>query len=253
MRGTEQPFGRGERTLRGVHRHPLLLRVRFLRPGAAVRPRATVRGISTVAVVALVAFGLSACGGGSPGAGVASLGTSGSTTSSAGARAGSSSATRRTRATSAAAMEKDALEFSKCMRTHGVPEFPDPENGGRFVFNVTGGPNPDSPEFKAAQDACRRYMPDGGNPTPEQSSKDKAQLLDLAKCMRSHGVTGFPDPTSRANGGWGFTITQTSLHVTSPTYQEAAQACQKSVPGAGGVPCGGKRRGRYEAARVRRC
>jgi hypothetical protein len=210
--------------------------------------RRIARSAAAAAAVALVALALAACGGAPSTSGVASLGSTTTSMTS----ATTSGTTHSTGATSVASMHRSALEYAKCMRSHGLPDFPDPESTGGFVFSVGSGPQPNSPRFQSAQRSCRKYMPNGGKPTPQQSAGDKAQLLELAKCMRSHGVTNFPDPSSRPNGGWGFDITQTSLHVNSPTYQAAAQACQKSVPG-GGVPCSGKRRGGHWGGKVRRC
>jgi hypothetical protein len=57
-------------------------------------------------------------------------------------------------------------QFATCMRAHGVnmPD-PDPDTGGIMIQN-SGGPNtgldPQSPTFKAAQEACRNLMPTGG-------------------------------------------------------------------------------------------
>jgi hypothetical protein len=52
-----------------------------------------------------------------------------------------------------------ALAMSRCMRSHGVPNFPDPQfetaPGGGFGIRIGGaGSNPNSPAFKAAQKAC---------------------------------------------------------------------------------------------------
>jgi hypothetical protein len=52
-----------------------------------------------------------------------------------------------------------ALAMSRCMRTHGVPNFPDPQfqtgPGGGFGVRIGGpGIDPRSPAFQAAQKAC---------------------------------------------------------------------------------------------------
>jgi len=73
-----------------------------------------------------------------------------------------------------AEMEQKLLDFSKCMRDHGVP-MPDPkfENGGATV--QIGGPNdegsnvdPSSQEFKDAEKACESILPklEGGGAGP---------------------------------------------------------------------------------------
>jgi hypothetical protein len=52
-----------------------------------------------------------------------------------------------------------ALAMSRCMRSHGVPNFPDPQfksgPGGGIGVQLSGpGVNPSSPAFQAAQKAC---------------------------------------------------------------------------------------------------
>ena len=50
-----------------------------------------------------------------------------------------------------------ALAMSRCMRSHGVPNFPDPQfqSGGGIGVRISGaGINPNSPAFQAAQRAC---------------------------------------------------------------------------------------------------
>jgi hypothetical protein len=64
------------------------------------------------------------------------------------------------------------LAFAACMRSHGVPDFPDPQfNNGGGGFVVQGGTGkeppadmrPDSPQFQAAMQACQSKMPNGGH------------------------------------------------------------------------------------------
>ena len=55
-----------------------------------------------------------------------------------------------------------ALKFSACMRSHGVPSFPDPTiaQGGKAVgLNPPRGIDLTSPQFQAAVHACRKYAP----------------------------------------------------------------------------------------------
>ena len=52
-----------------------------------------------------------------------------------------------------------ALEFSQCVRSHGVPNFPDPGSDGRIPDPATVGINQGSPKFEAANQACRAYRP----------------------------------------------------------------------------------------------
>jgi hypothetical protein len=61
-------------------------------------------------------------------------------------------------------LEERALEFAACMRSHGEPQFPAPEfssSGGGFHATISGprsGIDLNSPQFKAARDACRQYL-----------------------------------------------------------------------------------------------
>ena len=62
-----------------------------------------------------------------------------------------------------------ALAFSKCMRSHGVPAFPDPQfsSGGGIRIRITShagaggnnGPDPNSPIFQKAQQTCGSLLP----------------------------------------------------------------------------------------------
>jgi hypothetical protein len=51
------------------------------------------------------------------------------------------------------------LAYAQCMRTHGLPGFPDPSPSGSFSGQPTG--NPDSPAARA-NDACKHLLPGGG-------------------------------------------------------------------------------------------
>jgi len=54
-----------------------------------------------------------------------------------------------------------ALKFSACMRSHGVPGFPDPTvaQGGTAVGFKLGNTDQNSPQFLAAARACRKFEP----------------------------------------------------------------------------------------------
>lgn len=52
----------------------------------------------------------------------------------------------------------------------------------------------------------------------------------FAHCMRSHGVSGFPDPTTRA---FKFALTPSSGNTRSPAFRSAVSACQHLLPDGG--------------------
>jgi len=69
-----------------------------------------------------------------------------------------------------------ALAHARCMREHGI-DFPDPtfgENGQATIRlgRGKGGPRPDDPKFKAAQEACESKMPqlDGDGPGTDEET-----------------------------------------------------------------------------------
>jgi hypothetical protein len=59
-----------------------------------------------------------------------------------------------------AKMQQQLLSFSKCMRAHGIKDFPDPSNGGLKLRAGAGSDlNPDNAQFQSAQQACQGKLP----------------------------------------------------------------------------------------------
>ena len=59
-----------------------------------------------------------------------------------------------------------------------------------------------------------------GAPASSGSASTQAELLQLAQCMRSHGVTNFPDP-SATEGTLGAMVSSAGIDLQSPTVQAA--------------------------------
>ncbi len=73
-----------------------------------------------------------------------------------------------------------ALDFAKCMRSHGVSNFPDPSAGGagiRIPVGPGSGINPGSPAFQSAQKSCKHLLPGGGPGSGPPSAQAHARLL----------------------------------------------------------------------------
>jgi hypothetical protein len=126
------------------------------------------------------------------------------------------------------------LQFSECMRTHGVPNFPDPSGGGGI--NLTSGINPAAPAFIAAKSKCKHLLPGGGPTTGPPSAKAKLDALRISQCMRRHGISGFPDPRlSLPSSPAGYKLLSdrdgvvlavpSTINTQSPLFQQAASAC----------------------------
>jgi hypothetical protein len=107
------------------------------------------------------------------------------------------------------------IRLASCMRSHGVPNFPDPTQDG--AGSTVGTVDKHSPAFHAARQACGRVQAELAGLKPKQSRA--AQLRD-ARCMRAHGVPGYPDPLP----GGGFNIPST-VNPQSPAFIAASNAC----------------------------
>jgi hypothetical protein len=205
-----------------------------------------------MSVLASLSFFVAACGGGPAHNAVASLGQGNTTTTAqSGAPAGQSPAGGGQSPSGGAGgggpsgggvsaslriggSYTDDLKFAECLRSNGMPNFPDPSANGTFHITSSSGAAPGSPQFEAALKACRKFTPNGGAPpSPAQQAKALAESLQYAECMRSHGITDFPDPQS-SNGRVGFSIQATpgsDLNPNNPLFQAAQNACEKLLPG----------------------
>lgn len=53
------------------------------------------------------------------------------------------------------------IKFANCMRSHGVPNFPEPNAQGQELITGSSGVNPNSPQFQSAMEACQSLLPAG--------------------------------------------------------------------------------------------
>ncbi len=71
------------------------------------------------------------------------------------------------------------------------------------------------------------------------SGPHEAKFLAYARCMRSNGVSDFPDPTTPPGGGVAFSIHAgpgSDLNPNNPTFKAANQACRTLLPGGQQAP-----------------
>jgi hypothetical protein len=64
--------------------------------------------------------------------------------------------------------DADLAAFSQCMRDHGIDNFPDPNPNGISLDGL--GIDTDSPQFKAAEQACSDLMPQASGSAPDAAS-----------------------------------------------------------------------------------
>jgi hypothetical protein len=167
-----------------------------------------VRGMTTTMnlrrLVAVLVLGgtLAACGGGGgdEGDGVASIdeGAAAEDDDGGGDSGGG--------AVDEAEIEDAMLEFAECMRENGV-DMPDPkfEDGGgvSLGFDADSGIDPESEEFKAAEEACEPIMEEARPDvqlSPDEQAEMQDRLVAMAECMRARGHD-MPDPQVGEDGG----------------------------------------------------
>ena len=184
--------------------------------------RAARCGSALIVATALSVFA-SACGG-SSGSSVAQLGSStAKTQASPPASTPTGPAQRKARAS--------ALAFSRCMRAHGLPNFPDPNGQGTFpplTQQALGVPKQKS---LAVQQVCEHLLSGGGSATPQQARQKLAFGVKVAECLRAHGYPGFPDPTRL-----GPQSPPPGVDLNSPRFQAAETACEQKEQKALGLP-----------------
>ena len=127
---------------------------------------------------------------------------------------------------STSSQQNGAIAFSRCMRSHGVPAYPDPGSGGFLPKKTPQQLGVSSAEFASAQGACIHLVPNGGRPTPAQVAQYRSVMLVYARCIRVHGVPNMPDPDNhgRLHIGPG-----TDVNVNSPKFRAAYQACKSKL------------------------
>jgi hypothetical protein len=137
------------------------------------------------------------------------------------------------------------LALAQCMRSHGEPNFPDPNASGGYTLTTSGSIEGagnssidiDSSQAQAAYGDCRHLLP--GAPSisrleqleqqgQQREEQDLPQLLKYSQCMRSNGVPNFPDFGSSdqspppGNGA--------AINPNSQQFRAAATACQRLLP-----------------------
>jgi hypothetical protein len=121
------------------------------------------------------------------------------------------------------------------MRTHGVPDFPDPSSSGGISKQglISAEGEVSSAQVQAATKACQSLLVAAGGslsgkPIQPITASQQQYYLNAAACMRSHGITNFPDPVF-SGGSVSFPI-PSSVDTNSPQFIKDKQTCEKLVP-----------------------
>ena len=115
------------------------------------------------------------------------------------------------------------------MRSHGVPEYPDPGSNGNLpkgnaqTFGVSDW------QYQASARACRHLLPDSdttftaslnqclmtGDCPHVVVQRALTEGLRFSQCMRNHGVPNWPDPTIDSTGRPSFQTTAAGISISA--------------------------------------
>ncbi len=121
-----------------------------------------------------------------------------------------------------------ALAFARCMRSHGLPNWPDPTSSGMFDKSALRGLAYSVSRVRAVEDGACNHLLSAPSTGPTITLADRADYLRAAECMRSHGLAGFPDPTFQNNNVQ--TNIPSSIDQDASQFKSAATICTKLIP-----------------------
>jgi hypothetical protein len=113
-----------------------------------------------------------------------------------------------------------ALQWTQCMQQHGIDANASVNGNGQRNIQINRG-GASQQQLQAAENACKKYQPNGGQSGGQLSAQQLDQLAKYAQCMNQHGI-----PVQQHGG---------SVYVQGPQVdprkdQQAQQACQHFLP-----------------------
>ena len=138
------------------------------------------------------------------------------------------------------------VAYSACMRSHGVPKFPDPDIKGNYPAADPQHLGVGSTRYQAAEQACQHLLPAGGS-LQQQTNQCLwfgncppalvRQLMTIereyARCLRAHGVPNWPDPTLN-KGRPAFDLSSAGIDpqsTDSSPFVSTDSACRREIGG----------------------
>jgi hypothetical protein len=115
------------------------------------------------------------------------------------------------------------------MRSHGVPDYPDPEPGGNLPKGNAQAFGVSDAQYQTAERACHYLLPSSnttfaasltqcletGDCPPAVVQRALRQGRMFAQCMRSRRVPNWPDPTIDSTGRPSFQVTAAGISIDS--------------------------------------
>jgi hypothetical protein len=155
------------------------------------------------------------------------------------AACGGSSGASNAGSTTSQSPTSQALAFSRCMRSHGASNYPDPNSSGvwpKSQVQLAAG----NPRFRAATQICGHLLPDGAPgvaPSPAVVQQIETGMTKFARCMRAHGVPNWPDPTLD-RGRAIFDPQAVGVDTNSQQISAKMHDCERVFPARLGIPPG---------------
>lgn len=201
--------------------------VRRLRQACPPAARTAAAVIATAAAIAML---VAACSGSATSAGFGGSSNAGGSSSS-----------------------SSAVGYSHCMRSHGVPTFPDPDSSGQLPKADPHQLGVSPSKLEAARRGCQHLLPNTGGAINAGSVQQCMMASDcpqalvqhllneerrFALCMRSHGMPNWPDPIIDSQGRpvFAISISQDGFSPYSPPIWAKADACSHLMPALPGAP-----------------
>ena len=120
------------------------------------------------------------------------------------------------------------LAYTRCMRAHGAPFWPDPSTrGGGYEYPVTAHilAQEHGPSWNAALGVCAKQAPPQLPFTEAQLAAARSSLLKDVRCVRAHGFPGWPDPVINPGDITLMPPRGVNVNHPSPQLRAAEQAC----------------------------
>jgi hypothetical protein len=139
---------------------------------------------------------------------------------------------KTTKGAAGSAHAHGALAFARCMRSHGVQHYPDPNISGAFdksklTLQQLG---VSASAIRTAGKACQQLLPTTGQSSETQDQTAMSAMSKFARCVRSDGVTNWPDPLAESDPGQpntpGFPRNMPEVNQNAPQVKAAMRKCQ---------------------------
>jgi hypothetical protein len=155
--------------------------------------------------------------------------------------------------TAGSADSGSAVAYAVCIRSHGVPRFPDPDSSGNLTKADASRLGVGSAQLQAAEQACQHLLPDQSGAINTDSVQQCMEAGDcpralaqqvlseergFAQCMRSKGVPHWPDPSIDSQGRPVFVISISKLGFDPYSHQvwPKGNQCAHLMPDLPGLP-----------------